>query len=101
MSIHRYNSSNSKCKAGKNRRNHDKGEDVGRAKNEPMKKMPQSVVEVREYNKAFDNLNFGNPLIDDINETPIPMGLKRPKVTRILVLEIQMITSRTSSGSSR
>ena len=36
--------------------------------------------EARRYNKEFEKLNFRSPFTDDINETPVPKGLKGPRI---------------------
>lgn len=46
-------------------------------------KKQEKLLEVREtkqYNQAFKSLNFRSPFTDDINEMPIPKGLKGPRV---------------------
>lgn len=40
-----------------------------------MKKVKQ-----KEYNRSLGKLNFRNPFTDDISGTPIPVGLKGPRV---------------------
>nr|KAJ0212586.1 hypothetical protein LSAT_V11C400181580 [Lactuca sativa] len=38
------------------------------------------VIEAKQYNQAFKNLYICSPFTDNINETPIPKGLKGPRV---------------------
>ncbi|CAI9272866.1 unnamed protein product [Lactuca saligna] len=42
-------------------------------------KLPE-VIEAKQYNQAFKSLNFRSPFTNDINETPIPKGLKWTRV---------------------
>lgn len=44
------------------------------------RKTPPEVVEAKQYQQDFKNLNFRSPFIDDINKAPIPKGLKGMRI---------------------
>ena len=56
-----------------------KSQTIGETKN-VAKQGTRKDVEVKEYNQAFENLNFRTHFTNDINETPILVGLKGPRV---------------------
>lgn len=52
----------------------------GKKNSQKYLEMSLEVVEAMWYNQSFKNLNFRSPFMNDINEKPIPKGLKGPKV---------------------
>ncbi|KAL4581278.1 hypothetical protein LXL04_017489 [Taraxacum kok-saghyz] len=55
---------------------------MGVAKSQKRREHPLTpeAREARRYNKEFEKLNFRSPFTDDINETPVPKGLKGPRI---------------------
>ncbi|KAL4564204.1 hypothetical protein LXL04_028260 [Taraxacum kok-saghyz] len=54
--------------------------------NKPSLKKPKAqaktkeAIEAKKYHEAFEELDFRSPFTDEINETPVPKGLKGPRI---------------------
>ncbi|KAL4580201.1 hypothetical protein LXL04_016385 [Taraxacum kok-saghyz] len=55
------------------------GADVG-PKKPDTPAMTKAALEAKKYHEAFEELDFRSPFTDDINETPVPQGLKGPRI---------------------
>ena len=56
---------------------------------------------IPQRQQATQTMNFRSPFTDEINETPIPPGLKGPRVKSYDGQEIRTITYQISFGRSR
>ncbi|KAL4574616.1 hypothetical protein LXL04_021451 [Taraxacum kok-saghyz] len=52
---------------------------IGLKKSETLA-MTKAALEAKKYHEAFEELDFRSPFTDDINETPVPHGLKGPRI---------------------